>query len=145
MKQIHSARHWSQGDADWADLGAPLVSGSKGRKQHQKKVIYVAARAIMCWLSFLQGGRGKRIAVVCSFSLLMQERSTDRNVMVQTGTNLPVNQCSWLIRGSLPGASRKEWQSETILTHRWVLCFIQCHPVLRGQVAAVTAQLLQGF
>lgn len=88
MKQIHSARHRSQGDADWADLGALQVSGSKGRKQHQKKVICVAARAIICWLSFLQGGRGKRIAVVGSFSLLVKERSKDRNVMIQTGTNL---------------------------------------------------------
>lgn len=84
MKQIHSARHRSQGDADWADLGALQVSGSKGRKQHQKKIIYVAARTIMC----SQGGRGKRIAVVGSFSLLVKERSTDRNVMIQTGTDL---------------------------------------------------------
>lgn len=64
------------------------VSASKGREQHQKKTICVAARTIMCWLSFLHGRRGKRIAVVGSFSLLEKERSMDKNVMIQTGTNL---------------------------------------------------------
>lgn len=59
-------------------LGAFQISGTKGKKQqHQKKIIYVAARTVMCWLSFLQGGRGKRTAVVGSFSLLVKERSTE--------------------------------------------------------------------
>ncbi|KAI1240337.1 hypothetical protein IHE44_0008754 [Lamprotornis superbus] len=115
---IHPARHRSQGDADWADLGALQVSASKRRKQHQKKIIYVAARTIMCWLSFLQGGRGKRIAVVGSFSLLVKERSTDRNVRIQKGTDL-CKSCHLVLSKSHCRGNSGIWSVAIVFTFTW--------------------------
>lgn len=86
MKQIHSARHHkarSKGDADWEDFGAPKASGSKGRTMAFQEsrfggFFYITARISVCWLSFLHGERGNRMAVVGSFYLLVKENSREK-------------------------------------------------------------------
>jgi len=62
MKHIHSARHHkarSKGDADWAELGAPKISGSKEKTMaFAENSFFTSQQELLCagFLSSKMGG-----------------------------------------------------------------------------------------
>lgn len=90
MKQIHSARHRSQGYADWADLG------SFSDLWHQREEAAASEENHLCCSKnchvlafFPPGWEGKENSSCWLFFPASEgEEHRDRNVMIQTGTHL---------------------------------------------------------